>query len=130
MDDRGLPIPPPGPEGYAEYYAGEEGDADDYLIPQSTGFTRRLSTISERTEKTGTSRTQRSLQSGPWPSRQELLATRRPPSTPTTSSYGQELHPSASRFSLNRQKTPSIASVEDARSIVTTSDFGQVEGAS
>lgn len=121
-DDRGLPIRPPGEEGYEEYYAELGGQASDYLVPQSTGFTRRLSTISERTE--GTERTPRTQNSGPWPSRQELLASRRPPSTPTTSSYGQVLHPSASTFGLRRK-----SGVEggDARSDLTTSeDYGQV----
>ncbi|OCB90856.1 hypothetical protein A7U60_g1880 [Sanghuangporus baumii] len=79
----------------------------------------RLSTISERTERT--ERTRASHQSGAWPSRHELLAVRRPPSTPTptTSSYGQVLHPSASTFGLKQR---SLVDGE-ARSVVTaTSD--------
>ncbi|THH08132.1 hypothetical protein EW145_g2914 [Phellinidium pouzarii] len=115
LDDRGLPVPPPGEEDYVgEFYANP---AD--IFQQSTGFTKRLSTISERTE-----RTEMTEESRPWPSHQELLAAnapRRPPSTPTTSSYGQVIHPSRTfGFAPNENGT------EDERSVLSTSDFGQV----
>ncbi|KAI5124791.1 hypothetical protein M0805_005425 [Coniferiporia weirii] len=116
MDDRGLPVPPPGEEDYlGNFYVDPAA-----IIPQSSGFTRRLSTISERTE-----RTERTEESRPWPSHQELLAAhapRRPPSTPTTSSYGQVIHPSSSKFGFT-SKGPLA---EDEHSVLTTSDFGQV----
>ena len=88
----GLPIPSPGEDEY-DYYddINQVGLASDYLIPQSTGFTKKLSTISERTE-----RTEQTIESRPWPTRQELMAAhepRKPPSTPTTSSYGNVIHP-------------------------------------
>lgn len=124
LDDAGLPVPPPGEEGYAAYYAVHGGEASDYLVPQSTGFTRRLSTISERTEQT--ERTRGTQRSGPWPTRQEILATRRPPSTPTTSSYGQVLHPSKSTFGLAEQRS---VGGDDARSVSTGSgSYGNVIG--
>lgn len=122
----GLPVPPPGEEGYAAYYANPGAQASDYLVPQSTGFTRRLSTISERTEQT--ERTRGTQQSNAWPTRQEILATRRPPSTPTSSSYGQVLHPSKSTFGLSRQQA---AGGSDVRSVTTASeDYGEVIGTS
>lgn len=87
-------------------------------------YSKRLSTITERTE-----RSERTEQSQPWPTHQELLAAhapRRPPSTPTTSSYGQVIHPSASKFGLASRSGG--ADREDERSVETTSDFGEVIG--
>lgn len=117
MNEEGLPVP--SPDGAEEYY----GSPDEYLEPVSTGFTRKLSTISEHTE-----RTDRTPRSGTWPTRQEIMAPRRPPSTPTsTSSYGQVIHPSKSSFlSIRKAAT---AGRDDARSIGSSSnDYGQVIG--
>ena len=116
-------MPPPGELGYEEYYAQAGADPSDYFVPHSTGFTRRLSTISEKTEKTEQTRTSR--HTGGWPTRQELLSSRRPPSTPTTSSYGQVLHPSASTFKLGHRSSAD----DEIRSVGTSSqDYGQVIG--
>ena len=52
-DDIGLPIPPLGEGGYKNLdNMNQVGFASDCLIPQSTGFTKQLSTISERIERT------------------------------------------------------------------------------
>ena len=132
-------LPPTSADGSADYYEetgipGPGPSNEDYLgnfyanqlvpIDHNSVYTKRLSTISERTE-----RSERTGQSQPWPTHQELLAAhapRRPPSTPTSSSYGQVIHPSASKFGLASRSGG--FGEEDRRSIETTSDFGQVIG--
>lgn len=99
-----------------EYY-GEQPAIANYLTAQSTGYTtKRLSTISERTEE-----------SRAWPSRQDLLAahsSRRPPSTQTSSSYGQVwARPPSVPFTGSIPPTPNTFD-----SGFTTTDYGEVIG--
>lgn len=99
-----LPDDQGGTEDYSGDYVGPSGPLR-YTFPGPD----KLSTIYEMSEE-----------GGQWPSRQELLAPRPPPSTPSTSSYGQILRPVSSYFGPDPD-TP-------VQSVLSTIDYGQPIG--
>lgn len=126
--DKELPVPPEQERYDEDLYAEDpSSNAEEFLNAHSTGFgtSRRLSTITEVTEF---SKDSGKKSSRTFSSRQSLLHPQRngrPDSTPTSSSYGQVIHPQIQQYSLQ----PHLAVRADSQqSRDSVSSYGQVIG--